>query len=78
MKRQEMQQLIHELVKVVMEEGYKAGIDDIIEKIVREIENDEAKTVDDCDNFIWFMGYKQGLQTARRIVENSKPGKENE
>ena len=76
MKEQELQQ-IREVIKKTLEEGYNGFIDLYIERIVQEIENDEAITVDDCDNFIWFMGYRQGLQTARRIIESFRPGKEN-
>ena len=76
MKEQELQQ-IREVIKKTLEEGYNGFIDLYIERIVQEIENDEAITVDDCDNFIWFMGYRQGLQTARRIAEGFRPGKEN-
>ena len=77
MKEQELRQ-IREVIKKTLEEGYNGFIDLYIERIVQEIENDEVITVDDCDNFIWFMGYKQGLQTARRIVESFRSGKESE
>lgn len=49
------------------------GIGDIL----REIDIEETLS-DDKPNTAWAIGYKQGLQTVRRIVERYKVGDNNE
>ena len=44
---------------------------DVLEDILREIEIEETLS-DDKPNTAWAIGYKQGLQTVRRIVERYK------
>lgn len=42
-----------------------------LDDILREIEIEETLS-DDKPNTAWAIGYKQGLQTVRRIVERYK------
>lgn len=44
---------------------------DVLDNILREIEIEETLS-DDKPNTAWAIGYKQGLQTVRRIVERYK------
>ena len=44
---------------------------DALDNILREIEIEETLS-DDKPNTVWAIGYKQGLQTVRRIVERYK------
>lgn len=81
--RQAVNEIINDIRDCISVEGYWAILERMkklppvtpkgLDNILREIEIEETLS-DDKPNTAWAIGYKQGLQTVRRIVERYKEG----